>query len=119
MLLLEIGLGIAVVAVLFRAAQLQIVRGRQYASEAADQRRIQEVLPARRGALLDRTGSPLAETQEFYHVGIAPDQVLDRRQLIQLGAVALELSAGELARLCDSGKKYPSFQNFNSACNIF
>ncbi len=118
MLLLEIGLGIAVVAVLFRAAQLQIVRGRQYASEAADQRRIQEVLPARRGALLDRTGSPLAETQEFYHVGIAPDQVLDRRQLIQLGAVALELSAGELARLFDSGKKYLYFHGPYTAVQV-
>ena len=36
------------------------------------------VLPARRGALYDRNGVPLAVTQEFYHVGIAPNELDDR-----------------------------------------
>lgn len=118
MLFLEIGLGVAVVAVLFRAAQLQIVRGKEFASQAAAQRREQVVLPARRGELLDRTGVPLAETQEFYHIGIAPDQVVDRRQLVQLASAALDVPAGVLARQLDSGKKYLYFHGPYTAVQI-
>ena len=118
MLLLEIGLGVAVVAVLFRAAQLQIVHGKEYATEAADRRRVQVLLPARRGALLDRSGVPLAETQESYHIGIAPDQVSDRRQLIQLASAALGVPAADLARQLDSGKKYLYFHGPFTAVQI-
>src|SRR5207245_489272 len=35
------------------------------------------VLPARRGTLSDRHGTPLALTQETYHVGVAPNELRD------------------------------------------
>src|SRR2546430_17013314 len=35
------------------------------------------VLPARRGTLFDRHGTPLAVTQETYHVGVAPNELRD------------------------------------------
>src|SRR2546422_7026937 len=35
------------------------------------------VLQARRGTLYDRHGTPLAVTQETYHVGIAPNELRD------------------------------------------
>ena len=38
-------------------------------------------LPARRGTIFDRGGSPLAMTQESYRVSLAPEQVKDRAGL--------------------------------------
>lgn len=118
MLLLEIGLGLAVIAILTRAAQLQIIKGATYAARAAEDRRVRVVLPARRGALLDRNGISLAVTQESYHIGIAPDQVSDRRQLIQLASIGLGVPAAELARQLESGKKYLYFHGPFTAVQI-
>ena len=39
---------------------------------------------ARRGALYDRNGVPLAITQEFYHVGVAPNELEDPGSAIRL-----------------------------------
>src|SRR5258706_9269760 len=60
-----------------RAAQVQILHGRRWAEEAEAQRTERIVLQARRGALYDRHGTPLAVTQETYHVGIAPNELRD------------------------------------------
>src|SRR6266496_5965196 len=60
-----------------RAAQVQLLQGRRWAEEARAQRTERIVLAARRGALLDRHGTPLALTQETYHVGIAPNELRD------------------------------------------
>src|SRR6266702_2260858 len=60
-----------------RAAQVQILHGRRWAEEAQAQRTERIVLPARRGTLYDRHGTPLAVTQETYHVGIAPNELRD------------------------------------------
>src|SRR5438552_2070732 len=60
-----------------RAAQVHILHGRRWAEEAQAQRTERIVLPARRGTLYDRHGTPLAVTQETYHVGIAPNELRD------------------------------------------
>ncbi len=78
-------LGLA--ALVGRAAQVQLVQGRRWATEARVRRTEHFVLAARRGALLDRHGIPLALTQETYHVGVAPNELKD-----------LERDAGLLAR---------------------
>src|SRR5439155_1622894 len=68
-------LGLA--ALVGRAAQVQLVQGRRWATEARVRRTEHIVLAARRGALLDRHGIPLALTQETYHVGVAPNELRD------------------------------------------
>src|SRR6266702_7643691 len=78
-------LGLA--ALVGRAAQVQLVQGRRWATEARVRRTEHIVLAARRGALLDRHGIPLALTQKTYHVGVAPNELKD-----------LERDAGLLAR---------------------
>ncbi|HTO74366.1 MAG TPA: penicillin-binding protein 2, partial [Gemmatimonadales bacterium] len=118
MLFLEIGLALAVGAILARAAQLQIVRGTEFAARAAEDRRIRVVLPARRGALLDRSGNPLAMTQESYHIGIAPDQVTDRAALVQQASRSLGISAAALSQQLTSGKKYLYFHGPFTAVQI-
>src|SRR6266581_733539 len=63
-----------------RAVQVQILHGRRWAEEAQAQRTERIVLQARRGTLYDRHGTPLAVTQETYHVGIAPNELRDPTQ---------------------------------------
>lgn len=95
---IEFFFALGMTAVLGRAFQLQVVEGRRWAREAATQRTVQADLPARRGALYDRNGIPLAITQEFYHVGIAPNEVVDRQAAIHALARQLSVPAGSLER---------------------
>jgi cell division protein FtsI (penicillin-binding protein 3) len=80
----QFGFVLGVVAILCRAAQLQLVEGNQWSAQAQRQRTERVVLPARRGALFDRNGVPLAVSQEFYHVGIAPNEVVNPQSTGQL-----------------------------------
>jgi cell division protein FtsI (penicillin-binding protein 3) len=73
----EIGVFVAVALLALRAAQVQLLQGRRWAEEAQAQRTERIVLQARRGTLSDRHGTPLALTQETYHVGIAPNELRD------------------------------------------
>lgn len=69
------GMLLALVALVGRAAQVQLVQGGRYAAEARTQRTDRVVLEARRGTLYDRHGTPLGVTQETYHVGVAPNEL--------------------------------------------
>jgi len=82
---------LAILAVVGRAGQLQLVQGGQWAAKAAESRTEHDSLPARRGSLLDRQGTPLAITQEFYHVGMAPREITDRTALVRAAAGALDI----------------------------
>jgi cell division protein FtsI (penicillin-binding protein 3) len=75
--IVEIGVLVALVLLVGRAAQVQLFQGRRWAEEAQAQRTERIVLAARRGALFDRHGTPIALTQETYHVGIAPNELRD------------------------------------------
>ncbi len=41
-----------------------------------------EALPSRRGSILDRHGTPLAEDGQFYQVGVEPGLILDEKGLL-------------------------------------
>ena len=119
---IQFGFALGVLAILARAAQLQIVQGERWAREAERKRTERVVLPARRGALYDRNGVPLAITQEFYHVGVAPNELEDRGRRVPAagaqprrvrararprvpGAQALDLSPRAIQR--DAGAAAP------------
>ena len=80
----QFGFALSIAAILARAAQLQLVQGDRWAQQAQRQRTERVVLPARRGALYDRNGVPLAVSQEFYHIGIAPNELANPRSTGQL-----------------------------------
>src|SRR5881409_1078960 len=73
----EFGVLVGLALLVGRAAQVQILHGRRWAEEAQAQRTERIVLQARRGTLSDRHGTPLALTQETYHVGVAPNELRD------------------------------------------
>ncbi len=77
--------------ILWRAAQLQLVQGAEWRAKADLLRKEHTVLPASRGGIYDRSGEALAVTQEFYSVGIAPNELRDVGQDARTIARALEL----------------------------
>ena len=103
---IQFGFAIGILAVLTRAAQLQIVEAERWGHEAARQRTEKVVLPARRGALYDRNGTPLAITQEFYHIGVAPNELEDIRAAFVLLVRNLGVSAPALNREFQARKRW-------------
>jgi cell division protein FtsI (penicillin-binding protein 3) len=103
---IQAGFALGVLALLTRAVQLQIVEGETWARLAESSRTERRMLPARRGALYDRNGVPLAVTQEFYHVGIAPNELGDRAAAFRLLVRSLGVSAAALDREFRAGKRW-------------
>ena len=103
---IQFGFALGILALLTRAAQLQIVEAERWEREAARQRTELVVLPARRGALYDRNAIPLAITQEFYHVGVAPNELEDIRSAFVLLVRNLGVSAPALNREFQARKRW-------------
>src|SRR5215204_2496551 len=95
---------LGVAAILARAAQLQLPQGERWAEQAERQRTERAVLPARRGALYDRNGVPLAISQEYYHIGVAPNELSNRRRATQLLTRHLGVARSALERDLVAGK---------------
>ena len=72
MALLILTLGIGVVAVVARLAQVQIVRHEYYAQRAEEEHLHQTVVREPRGSILDRNGYPLATTVTTFDVYVDP-----------------------------------------------
>src|SRR6185503_9452818 len=94
----QLGFVLVIAAILARAAQLQLFQGERWAEQSRRQRTERAVLPARRGTLFDRNGVPLAVTQEFYHVGVAPNELFNRGAAVRLLSAQLELPATQIDR---------------------
>ena len=103
---IQFAFAVGILAILTRAAQLQIVEAERWEQEAARQRTEKVVLPARRGALYDRNGVPLAITQEFYHVGVAPNELEDIRTAFVVLVRNLGVSAPALNREFQARKRW-------------
>ncbi|HEY8197855.1 MAG TPA: penicillin-binding transpeptidase domain-containing protein [Gemmatimonadales bacterium] len=114
---IQFGFALGVVAILARAAQLQLMQGDRWAEEAQRQRTERTILPARRGALFDRNGVPLAVSQEFYHVGVAPNELVDARAL-QLLSRHLGVSRAALNRDVRAGKRWIYFHGPFTATQV-
>lgn len=102
----QFAFALGITAVVGRSAQLQIYQRARWIKEAVEQRTEHRVLPARRGALYDRNSVPLAITQEFYHLGIAPNELENAAAAIRLVAEHLDVSAATLQRDIRAGKKW-------------
>lgn len=89
---------LAILALVARAAQVQLMQGAEYRAKAQRQRTEEVVLPARRGAIYDRNGVPLALTRDVYRVGVSPRELRDRARDAALIARALGVSRRALDR---------------------
>jgi cell division protein FtsI (penicillin-binding protein 3) len=103
---IQFGFALGVAALLARAVHLQIIDGDKWAQEAESKRTERRALEARRGALYDRNGVPLAITQEFYHVGIAPNELDDPGASFRLIVRSLGTPAAPLDREFRARKRW-------------
>ena len=92
----QAGLTLALADIIGRAAYVQVWQGASYAREAAKDRTEHLILPARRGTIRDRNGVPLAVTQEYYHVGVAPNELADRDAAVRQLSRSLGLNASRV-----------------------
>lgn len=93
-----VAFAVGVTVLIVRAAQVQLFQGSRYAAVADSQRTETVVLPARRGALYDRNGAPLATTQQSFHVGIAPNELHNPEANARLIGSQLGISEREIRR---------------------
>ena len=95
--LIEVVLALGAVLVVGRAAQLQLIDGAMWRAEADRVRKETMVLAARRGGIYDRNGVALALTQEYFEVGVAPNELRDRAQDVKTIAAALGMPLSRVA----------------------
>jgi cell division protein FtsI (penicillin-binding protein 3) len=114
---IQFGFALGVIAIVARAAQLQLMQGGRWADQAQRQRTERAILPARRGALFDRNRVPLAVSQEFYHVGVAPNELADARA-VQLLSRNLGVSRAALERDLRTGKRWIYFHGPFTATRV-
>lgn len=91
---MQVLLGFGLLAVLGRAFQLQVIQHSAWRSRAESRDVRTRTVPARRGALLDRNGVPLAITAIAYHITLAHDQLQDPTVVARLLRTDLGLAAG-------------------------
>ncbi|MBC7844636.1 MAG: penicillin-binding protein 2, partial [Gemmatimonadaceae bacterium] len=73
--LVEWGVALFAIAILAKAAHVQLLNGTKWADLANRQQTRLERLPAPRGRMIDATGMPLVESRELVSFNIAPNQV--------------------------------------------
>lgn len=108
---LQAALGVGLLLVVGRAGYLQLVKGGEFARQARAQRTVTRELPARRGTIYDRNGSPLAVSEPVYRVQISVKEVRDTALLLRRAAQALRVSQASLLRHFRRGAEnlYPYF----------
>ncbi len=114
----QFAFALCVLGIVARAAQLQIFQGDRWTDQARRQRTERAELPARRGALYDRNGVPLAVSQEFYHVGVAPNELSNLRRTAQLLSRHLGVPRSALERDLRSRKRWLYFHGPYTATQV-
>ncbi len=95
---MQVVLGLATVAIVVRAFQLQILQHSAWHARAESRDVRTRTVQARRGALLDRDGVPLAVTAIAYHISLAHDQMADAAAVARLLEQDLDLPASTVRR---------------------
>src|SRR5262245_37617964 len=109
-LALQVALAAGLLLVIGRAGYLQLVKGGEFAEQVRKQRTVTRQLPARRGTIYDRNGTPLATSEPVYRVQIAVKEVRDTAAVVRLGARALRTPASAMRAMFRKGATlYPYF----------
>ncbi|MGI9333797.1 MAG: peptidoglycan D,D-transpeptidase FtsI family protein [Gammaproteobacteria bacterium] len=95
--LVALSIALATVALLWRAADLQLFNQRDFLKAQGDERHLRTVASAaHRGKILDRNGAPLAVSTPVNSVWVSPAELLEREARIGELARVLELNAKRL-----------------------
>ena len=78
---LHLSLALLALAVIGKAAKVQLLQGRAWSASAIRQQSTESVIPAPRGDILDAAGEMLAQSRETVKLDVAPVEVRDVRKL--------------------------------------
>jgi cell division protein FtsI (penicillin-binding protein 3) len=92
--------------VFMRAVKIQAYEHEMWRTKAEEQQRSRVPLPARRGAIYDRGGVPLALSHETYQISVAPREVRDVGAVIEAIHEHLELSASDARAAVVTDRKW-------------
>ena len=98
-------LAVFAVAILIKAADVQLVQGTRWRARAARQQTAERVVPAPRGDILDATHRVLAQSRETVRLEIAPREVNEPRKL-KAALAKLRVDASVITRAIDTSSKY-------------
>ena len=91
-------------ALIARAAEVQVVEGKSWAARAKRQHFFASALSAPRGEILDASGNTLVESREMTRVAVALPEVRDTAFVLKtLHHAQVDVSIRELARQFDGG----------------
>jgi len=93
------------VAILFKAADVQLVQGTRWRARAARQQTAERVVPAPRGDVMDATHRILVQSRETVRLEIAPREVREPRKL-KAALSKLRVDPALIARAIDTSSKY-------------
>lgn len=93
-------------AIVGRAAQLQLLEGAQWRERAAAQHTVRLGLPARRGTIYDRHGVAIAVSQESFTIGVAPGDLNDVRRAAALIARVTGRPVDQVREALESGRRW-------------
>src|SRR5438552_6314540 len=98
-------LALFAVAILVKAAHVQLVQGKAWRARAERQQSRDRTIPAPRGEILDATRRVLAESREMVQLQVAPRELSEpaalRRALVRLG-----VDRAVVARVLDTTQKW-------------
>jgi cell division protein FtsI (penicillin-binding protein 3) len=98
-------LAVFAVAILVKAANVQLVHGRSWRARAERQQTTDRVVPAPRGEILDATNRVLAESRQMVRLEIAPREVNEPRKL-RAALAKLRVDNTLIRRAVDTSAKY-------------
>lgn len=103
---IQVAMALGLLGLVVRAAQVQLVQRERWVEAGRSRRLAVRPLPARRGTILDRNGSPLAVSQQFFRVNIAFPQVRDTARLVSLASRHLGVRPEALRRAARTRRDY-------------
>lgn len=98
-------LALFAIAILVKAARLQLVQGRDWRAKAERQQTSARSVPAPRGEILDATRRVLAESRDMVRLEIQPREVRDAKKL-RAALTKLGVDRALIARATDPAGKY-------------
>jgi penicillin-binding protein 2 len=105
------GAQLSVAGLLFgRMAWLAIAQKEKYDRLAESNRVQSQILPPRRGWIVDRNGKPIAVNRPSFRVDLIPDRLQDPDQAIDELRQILSLSHDDVKRIKDTLDKAPGYQ---------
>src|SRR5690242_1507715 len=106
--LIHASLALFAVAIVGRAAQVQLFQRQTWQAKATKQHYKNQSMPAVRGMIVDVSGVPLAATRQQVQLGVSPKEVTNRAWLAR-SLKRLRMSREQIARATDTTLRWVSF----------